>query len=223
MSTVLVTGAGRGIGLALVREFRAHGHDVIATIRDAAKGEALKALGASVHALDVTDANAVTAFAETLAGTPIDYLINNAGVGERAAIGTLDYALFAKVLDTNTIAPVRLLEALTPNLAASEKKTGVALSSLMGSIDDVGGGLGLIYRTSKAALNMAMRTAAFTLAEKDISLMVLHPGWVQTDMGGSQAPVAVEDSAAGLYKVITGSGASKQLRFMDYTGKALKW
>ncbi len=223
MSTVLITGAGRGIGLALVAEFRKHGHDVIATIRDASKGDALKALGAEVHSLEVTDANSVAAFVKALGGKPIDYLINNAGVGERQAIGALDYDLFAKVLDVNTIAPMRVLEALTPNLAASEKKTGIAISSLMGSIDDVSGGFALIYRTSKAALNMAMRTAAFTLGEKGISLMVLHPGWVQTDMGGAQAPVTPADSAAGLYKVITGAGASNTLRFMDFKGKTLKW
>jgi NAD(P)-dependent dehydrogenase (short-subunit alcohol dehydrogenase family) len=223
MSTVLITGAGRGIGLALVSEFRAHGHDVIATVRDAKKGDALKALGADVHSLEVTDPASVAGFVKALGGKPIDYLINNAGVGERAAIGGLDYDLFAKVLEINTIAPMRMLEALTPNVTASEKKTAVAISSLMGSIDDVGNGYALIYRTSKAALNMAMRSAAFTLAEKGISLMVLHPGWVQTDMGGSQAPVTPAESAAGLYKVITGSGASNTLRFMDFTGKALKW
>lgn len=223
MSTVLITGAGRGIGLALAQRFAKAGHTVIATVRDMAKAGALKATGAEILTLDVTNAEAVAGFVKALNGRPLDYLINNSGVGERAPIGALNYDRFARVLEVNTIAPMRLLEALTPNLEAGEKKTGVAISSLMGSIDDAGNGYALIYRTSKAALNMAMRTAAFTLAEKGISLLVLHPGWVKTDMGGEQAPVSPEDSAEGLFKVITGAGVAKELRFLDFTGKRLEW
>jgi NAD(P)-dependent dehydrogenase (short-subunit alcohol dehydrogenase family) len=223
MSTVLITGANRGIGLALTEVFRAHGHTVIAAARNLDTAEALRATGAECVTLDVSDAASVNALATDLKNRPIDFFINNAGIGDRAAIGQLDFDAFERVLKVNTIAPIRLIEAFTAHVAASDHKTIASISSLMGSIDDVGSGGGLAYRTSKAALNMALRTAAFTLAPKGITLLTLHPGWVQTDMGGPSAPVTREDSAKGLYKVITTAGPSETLRFQDFEGKTLAW
>ena len=223
MPTTLITGANRGIGLALVREFQSKGHDVIATARDPAKAADLKATGAELHALDVADAASITALAAALKGKPIDYLINNAGLGDRADMPRLDYDRFEELLRVNTVAPIRVLDALTPNLAAGKGKVAAALSSQLGSIENTDMSFGLAYRVSKAGLNMALRTAAHTLADKGITLLALHPGWVKTDMGGDNAPVEPADSAAGLYKVITGSGASKELRFFDFQGKTLPW
>jgi NAD(P)-dependent dehydrogenase (short-subunit alcohol dehydrogenase family) len=223
MPTTLITGANRGIGLALVREFQSKGHTVIATARDPSKAADLKATGAELHALDVSDPASIRALAAALNGRPIDYLINNAGLGDRADMPGLDYDRFEELLRVNTIAPIRVLDALTPNLAAGEGKVAAALSSQLGSIENTNMGFGLAYRVSKAGLNMGLRTAAHTLAGKCITLLALHPGWVKTDMGGEAAPVLPADSAAGLFKVITGSGASKELRFFDWEGKTLPW
>ena len=126
-------------------------------------------------------------------------------------------------LRVNTIAPIRVLDALTPNLAAGKEKIGAALSSQLGSIENNDMGFGLTYRVSKAGLNMGLRTAAHTLSAKRVTLLALHPGWVKTDMGGDGAPVEPTDSAAGLYKVITGAGPSKELRFYDFEGRTLPW
>jgi len=223
MPTTLITGANRGIGLALVREFRKHGHEVIATARDPGAAMELKAEGVELHALDVSDAASVKAFASKLAGKPLDYLINNAGLGDRADITRLDYDRFEEILRVNTIAPIRVLDALTPNLAAGKHRVAAALSSQLGSIENTNMGFGLAYRVSKAGLNMGLRTAAHSLADKGITLLALHPGWVKTDMGGEAAPVLPADSAAGLFKVITTAGPSKELRFFDFEGKTLPW
>jgi NAD(P)-dependent dehydrogenase (short-subunit alcohol dehydrogenase family) len=223
MPTTLITGANRGIGLALVREFQKHGHEVIATARDPGASAELKATGAELHALDVSDAASIKALAATLKGRALDFLINNAGLGDRADMPRLDYDRFEQLLRVNTIAPIRVLDALTPNLAAGKQKIAAALSSQLGSIENTNMGFGLAYRVSKAGLNMGLRTAAHTLAEKGITLLALHPGWVKTDMGGEAAPVLPADSAAGLYRVITTAGPSKELRFFDFEGKTLPW
>lgn len=223
MPTTLITGANRGIGLALVREFQSHGHTVIATARDPGGATALKSTGTELHALDVADPASIKALTAALKGRPIDFLINNAGLGDRADMPRLDYDRFEEILRVNTIAPIRVLDALTPNLAAGKEKVAAALSSQLGSIENTNMSFGLAYRVSKAGLNMGLRTAAHTLAEHGITLLALHPGWVKTDMGGENAPVEPAESAAGLYRVITGSSPSKELRFFDFEGKTLPW
>lgn len=223
MPTTLITGANRGIGLALVREFQSKGHTVIATARDPASAKDLTATGAELQALDVSDASSIAALVAAMKGRPIDILVNNAGVGDQADLTGLDYDRFEEVLRVNTIAPIRVLNALTPNLVAGKEKIAASLSSQMGSIANTTRSLGIAYRVSKAGLNMGLRAAAPSLAEQGITLLALHPGWVKTDMGGDSAPVEPADSAAGLYKVITGAGRSKELRFYDFEGKTLPW
>ncbi|KCZ54707.1 hypothetical protein HY29_13595 [Hyphomonas beringensis] len=223
MPTVLITGANRGVGLALAREFLSNGCDVIGTAREPDKADELKAAGAKVMQLDVTDPNSIAALKAGLGDTPLDYLINNAGIASREGLGDLDYGEFEHVLRVNTIAPLRVIEALTDNVAAGEKKVIANLTSKMGSIEVTDAPSALIYRTSKAALNMALRAGARTLAGKGISVLTLHPGWVKTDMGGPNALVSAEESAAGLYKVITGTAPATELRFFDYEGNVLPW
>ncbi|MEM9738754.1 MAG: SDR family oxidoreductase [Pseudomonadota bacterium] len=226
MPTTLITGANRGIGLALAAEFIERGHQVIATARDPAAASELKETGADVHRLDVTDHDAIAVLAKELEGTPIDLLVNNAGLGgpdARTAIGGLNYGAFRNVLEVNTLSPLAMVEAFTPHVAASDLKLMTVISSQLGSIEVTDGGWGLIYRTSKAAVNMAFRAAAVTLAERDITCLTLHPGHVETDMGGQGAPVKPSESAKGLADVILGAGPSDTLRFMDFTGKTLPW
>jgi NAD(P)-dependent dehydrogenase (short-subunit alcohol dehydrogenase family) len=223
MSTILITGANRGIGLSLAKAYAARGDNVIATARKPDEAQALTETGAQVFELDVADGASVAAFSNAIGDRAIDLLINNAGIGERAAIGDINDDLFAAVLNVNTIGPVRVIEALTDNVAASEGKTIATISSQMGSIEGTTAGFGLAYRVSKAGVNMALKAAAPVLAEKGITLLTLHPGWVATDMGGDQAPVAPDESAAGLVKVIDGAGPNKELRFLDWQGKTLPW
>lgn len=223
MPTTLITGANRGIGLELVRKFLAQGHDVIATARDPETSNELNATGARVYPLEVTDADSVTALKEAVGDQPIDYLINNAGIGSFAAFKDIDYDAFANMLAVNTIAPIRMIDTFLDNIAASDVKMAASLSSMMGSIENTQASFGLIYRTSKAGLNMALRAAAPELAEKGVTLLALHPGWVNTDMGGKQAPVNPAQSAAGLYTVITTAGPSSELRFLDFEGKTHPW
>ncbi|MAN45428.1 MAG: SDR family oxidoreductase [Alphaproteobacteria bacterium] len=223
MPTVLITGANRGVGLALARQFLSNGFDVIGTAREPDKADELKAAGAKIMQLDVADPDSIAALKAGLGDTPLDYLINNAGIASSTGLGDLDYGEFEHVLRVNTLAPLRIIEALTDNVAAGDKKVIANLTSKMGSIDVTDAPSALIYRTSKAALNMALRTAARSLAGQGISVLTLHPGWVKTDMGGPNALVSPEDSAAGLYKVITGTAPATELRFFDYEGNVLPW
>ena len=224
MPTTLITGANRGIGLALTREFTARGHTVIATARDPGAATDLKATGATLYRLDVADAEAIAALKSELGDTPIDVLINNAGIaGGRQPIGETDFDSFVETLIVNTIAPVRMLETFTDNVAASELKRMTVISSQLGSIANTTASWGMIYRTSKAGVNMAYRAAATALAEKGITCLTLHPGHVETDMGGAGAPVKPADSAKGLASVILDTPPASELRFLDYQGNALPW
>ena len=223
MSTVMITGANRGIGLELARKFRAEGHDVIATARDPGRADALKETGAEVHALDIADPASVTALKETLGERPIDILVNNAGVGDFADLSSVDFDKFARILEVNTIAPVRIIRTFKDNVLAGDTRLIASLSSNMGSIENTTASYGLAYRVSKAGLNMALRAAATELADEGITLLTLHPGWVQTDMGGENAPVKPAESAAGLYRVITSAEPARELRFLDFEGHTRPW
>ena len=224
---VLVTGAGRGIGLELARRYAADGWTVLATVRDAGKATALRALPGAVEVLplEVTDAASVSALAAALAGRPIDLLINNAGVygPENPRLGGFDYEAWAQVVAVNTFGPVRVTEALLPNLRAGSGRTVATVTSLMGSIGDNTGGGAPYYRSSKAALNAAMKTVAIALAPEGFTVVVLHPGWVRTDMGGPAAPLDVATSAAGLIGVIGRVGPADSGRFLNYDGRELPW
>jgi NAD(P)-dependent dehydrogenase (short-subunit alcohol dehydrogenase family) len=219
MSTVLITGASRGIGKALADQYEADGWDVIRTCRDpigAGIPDALK--------LDVTNPDDVCDAAEALSGRPIDVLINNAGViGQRdAALGSIDYRLWEETFRINTLAPIRVAEALAANVAASDRKTMVFISSVMGSIARNGGGH-YLYRSTKAALNAAMVSLSQELAARGVICISMHPGWVQTDMGGPTASVTVPDSAAGIRRVVGGLQSSDNGRFYDYAGDEIPW
>ncbi|MEI6558409.1 MAG: SDR family oxidoreductase [Rhodospirillaceae bacterium] len=227
-SVVLVTGAGRGIGLELVRSYAAAGWTVLATVREAQRAAALRALPGRIEVLpglDVTDPDSVAALAAGLNGRPLDLLINNAGVygPDSPELGRFDYRAWEQVLAVNTLGPVRVTEALLPNLRAGTGRTIASLTSLMGSIGDNSGGGALFYRSSKAGLNAAMKTVAIALRPERFTVVVLHPGWVRTDMGGPSAPLDVQASAAGLIRVIGRLGPGDSGRFFNYDGRELPW
>ena len=216
MPTVLITGASRGIGRALADQYESDGWTVIRTCRSPERTEEM--------ALDLSDPRQVQEVAEKLSGTPIDVLINNAGViGQRdAAIGNIDYDQWEETFRINTLAPMRVAEALAENVAASEKKVMVFVSSVMGSIARNGGGH-YLYRSTKAALNAAMVSLSMELESRGVICISMHPGWVRTDMGGPTAAVAVPDSAAGIRNVVAGLGRQDNGCFYDYTGAEIPW
>lgn len=227
MPSVLITGANRGLGLEFAKQYARDGYRVFATAR---KSEpALSALqkehpNLSVHTLEVSDAESVRALAIDLKREPIDVLLNNAGVmGPKGqSLGQLDFEGMLETLRINTIAPLRIAEAFVDNVARSEKKLMVAISSGMGSISDSSGG-SYAYRASKAALNMSFHNLGLDLKSRGIIAIVINPGWVQTDMGGKSAPTKVEDSIAAMRKVFDSLTLADTGSFKNYRGNEYGW
>lgn len=218
MPTVLITGAGRGLGLEFARQYAAEGWRVVATVRDDSAAARLDGIAARVERLDVADLDAIEPFAARLTDESLDVAILNAGVygpREPEAEG------WAHTFAVNTIAPTLLARALAPTIAPGGKM--VAITSKMGSIaDNTSGGM-IAYRSSKAALNAAWKSLALDLRGRPLTTAVLHPGWVQTDMGGASAPTTPEESIAGLRQVIAGLEPRQSGAFLDFQGKTIPW
>jgi NAD(P)-dependent dehydrogenase (short-subunit alcohol dehydrogenase family) len=227
MPTCLITGANRGLGLEFARQYAAEGWSVIATCRHPEHAVALRQLEGDVRieALDVTDFARVERLAHKLDGVPIDLLLNNAGLyGPRVvAHDSVDYAAWAEVLRVNTMATLKVSSVFVRNVAWSSRKLIVALSSNMGSIAENTSGGAYIYRTSKAALNAAMRSLAIDLRSKDITVILLHPGWVRTDMGGSGAPLDPFESVAGMRELLERVAPRDNGKFFKYDGTEVPW
>ena len=231
MPTVLITGSNRGIGLALARQYAGDGWRVLATCRDPDHAKALRDVAAageavSIHRLDVTGDAEIRDLAAALEGTAIDVLFNNAGVmGPRGGqdFGAIDHAAWLGVLEVNLLGPVRIAEAFVDHVAASGLRTIAVVSSTLGSIAENASGGYYLYRTSKAAVNMAVRCMAASLRSRGITLVTLHPGWVRTDMGGPGAAVSPEQSAAGLRRVVAGLRPRDSGRFLRYDGTENPW
>ena len=224
MKTVLITGANRGIGLSLVKNYLAQGWQVHATYRSEKSSQDLLELegdNLTCHPLDVTDYQGLSEFANALPA--LDVLINNAGYyGPKGyGFGNTDIDEWRKVLEINTIAPLKLVEALFPNLQKGQLKKIACLSSKVGSMNTSGGGY--IYRSSKAALNSVVKSLSNDLSSQDFTVLALHPGWVQTEMGGPNALIDTQTSAAGLVEVIESADLSRSGDFINYDGTALPW
>lgn len=216
MPTLFVTGANRGLGLEFVRQYRAAGWGVIATVRETSPE--LESLGAEIRTLDLGDAAAVSA---VRAGRPVDLLIANAGTyGPRDASDERSASEWLDTFAVNTVAPYLLAQALLPEVRAAAGKL-IVVSTRMGSLADNSSGGYLAYRSSKTALNMAWKTLA--LANPDLICVPLHPGWVKTRMGGQSAPVTPEQSIAGMRRVIDGLTAKDSGEFFDFEGKSVPW
>ncbi len=230
MPTVLITGANRGIGLALARGYAAEGWRVLACCRNPDQAKDLDALKAdsgdrvAIHRLDVTDGLEVAKLARELAEEAIDLLINNAGVSApRDGFGETDFDCWQPVFAVNTFAPLRVAERFVEQVARGERKLIVNISSKMGSIGANVSSDSIIYRASKAALNQVSKCLSVALAPRGITVILFHPGWVSTDMGGSKAPVTPADSAAGMRAVIEGVTVADNGRFFNYDGAELPW
>ncbi|MDJ0653184.1 MAG: SDR family oxidoreductase [Xanthomonadales bacterium] len=222
--TVLVTGANRGLGLEFARQFHERGYQVIGTARKPGSAEELKALGVRVEQLDVTDAGSVKALAERLSDLPIDILINNAGISGHGPASFLehDFDQLGFTFEVNSLGPMRVTQALFPNLESGDAKKVVHITSRMGSIELNGGGY-YGYRASKAALNMLNKSLSAELGAQGFVCVVLHPGWVQTDMGGPNATLTPQQSIAGMIRVIDGLDSASNGGFFDYQGEEIPW
>lgn len=225
---VFITGANRGIGLEFVRQYAEAGWKVIACCRDIKQATSLQTLvnqypDVRPYNLDVADFNAIEVLASELKDVKIDVLINNAGVYPHSDLDHADPEQWLHAFKVNSMAPFKMASAFKPNLAASRLKKLVTLSSKMGSLDDNTSGGSYIYRTSKVAANMVMKSLAIDLKPYGIAVAALHPGWVQTEMGGPAALIDTRASVSGLRKVIEDLNLDNSGKFIAYDGKVINW
>ncbi|MCP4494888.1 MAG: SDR family oxidoreductase [Gammaproteobacteria bacterium] len=230
-STVLITGANRGIGLELTRQFSEGGWQVLACCRSPQNAEDLNRIATDnpaieVYPLDVTDYEQLSGLSLQLKNKKIDILLSNAGIyGSRTmgVFGQVEVDAWRQVLEINTIAPLMLAQAFVDQVAASEQKLIAIISSRVGSIEDNSSGGSYIYRSSKTAVNQVVKSLSIDLAGRGISTLSLHPGWVKTDMGGSEADIMPTESVAGLKQILIGAGLPENGMFFDYDGSVIPW
>jgi NAD(P)-dependent dehydrogenase (short-subunit alcohol dehydrogenase family) len=231
MATLLVTGANRGLGLEFVRQYAAAGWRVHACCRNPDAAADLRRLADDsdgrvlVHALDVTDFARIDALAAELDDQPIDILLNNAGVygPNEMDLGHLDYKAWDDVFRVNVLAPIKLAEAFVEHVARSPRRLIACLSSQMGSIGRNGGGRHYLYRSTKAALNAAVRSLAIDLMPRGVTAVVLHPGWVRTDMGGADADMSPEQSVRDVRALLERLTIVDSGKFLDHDGSVIPW
>jgi NAD(P)-dependent dehydrogenase (short-subunit alcohol dehydrogenase family) len=232
MKTTLISGANRGIGLEFCRQYAADGWRVIACSRHPEKSDALNKLAAQypdlikIHALDVSDHAQIDSLAQELAEEFIDLLINNAGIypdSDKSDIGPTNFEEWMQAFQINTMAPLKMAEAFATSIARSEQKTIATISSKMGSIAGNSSGGNYLYRSSKAAVNMVVKSLAIDLKPTGITAVVLNPGWVKTDMGGPNAVISVEQSVSGMRQVISRLTITDSGKFFDHDGRVIPW
>ena len=230
MATVLITGTNRGLGLEFVKHFLQQGDNVIASCRASSHAPELEAFvdgnsSLSLMNLDVLDEQSMASFASALGDTAIDILVNNAGVyGPRdAKFGKVKGAEWEAVMKVNAIAPMLLTQRIISNLRLGNARKLVYVTSKMGSIEDNRGGGSYIYRSSKTALNSVVSSLSVDLREEGCSVAVLHPGWVQTDMGGPNGLIDVTTSVSGMMSVIEGLSPTGSGQFFNYDGSIIPW
>ena len=225
MPTILITGANRGIGLALARSYVKDGWRVLATSR---KPDDSLIEGAETLPLDLTDPDSIKALQQSLTGVPIDIVWNNAGVylDKNQSLEQLDNLDWLRSFEVNCIAPIRIAEALSKNVMLSQRKVIAFTTSKMSSL--AGNGIGAYaYRSSKTALNMAVRCFEQDLKAQGISCLLLHPGHVRTDMGGPAGAIDIDASVTGMRKLVDQINPTLRAQtskgFFDYDGSSIPW
>ena len=230
MANVFITGANRGIGLELARQYAEAGDRVYATCRTPADADNLNALakssggGLTVHSLDVGDGASVASCGKLVGDTPIDILINNAGIlgGASQTLESIDFDAWIDAFKVMTIGPFRMVQALLPNLkAAAAPKAMTVTSQLAASTWPFGGSYA--YSSAKAGVNKVMQTLAKDLKAQNITVAMIHPGWVKTDMGGAGADITPQDSATGIRAVIAGLTSDTSGKFYKWNGEIHPW
>ncbi len=232
MKTVLITGANRGIGLAFAQQYANEGWKVLACTRQLNYGEGLSGLVAKYpdqvlpYELDVVDHEQIDRLSDMLSHVSIDLLINNAGIYPKSGageFGEIDYDAWADSFRVNTMAPLKLVESFSPQITCSELKTIVTITSKMGSVTDNKSGGSYIYRSSKLAVNIVMKSLAIDLKSFGITAVLLHPGWVKTDMGGAGGLITAEQSVTGMRKVIDQLTPEDSGCFYAFDGQVVPW
>jgi NAD(P)-dependent dehydrogenase (short-subunit alcohol dehydrogenase family) len=222
--TVLITGANRGLGLEFAKQYSQDGWEVIGTARKPDAATELNALEVRVMQLDVADPGSIERLAKKLQEQPIDLLINNAGIFPRVdTLAEVDFDDVTRTLEVNTVGPMRVTRALLDNLRAGKAKQIVSITSGLGSIANNQSGRYYGYRESKAALNMFTRSIAAELRDDGFICIVMNPGWVQTDMGGPQAPLEAPESIRGMRAVIDKLTRADTGTFWQHDGTQLPW
>lgn len=217
------------MGLEFVRQYAADGWQVLACARAPSASGALADLaraGASrvaVHALDVTDHAAIDELAATLRDTPIDVLLNVAGVLVSTGFGQTNYDVWMQSIRVNLFGPMKMSEAFVEHVAASGQRKIVILTSILGSIAANAAGGMYDYRSTKAGVNAITKSMSLDLGRREIIAVPIHPGWVRTDMGGPRAEIDPQASVAGMRRVIAGLAKAQSGKFLNYRGEELPW
>lgn len=226
---ILITGANRGIGLQFVTTLAKRGDTVIATARNVDEASALREVADSaenvrVVALDINDEESLERLNQLLEEEGVDLLINNAGQYTRGeGVGNFNFEGMRSEFETNVLGTLRVIQTVLPALRRGKNKKIVNISSKMGSISDNTSGGAYAYRMSKTALNMATRSLSRDLLPAGFTVLTMHPGWVQTDMGGPNALIDTETSVTGMLKVIDHAGLEESGRFWEWNGEEVPW
>ena len=230
MNNILITGSNRGIGLELVTQYAEANWRVFACCRSPEESTALQVLAnsndnISIHLLDVTEPQQILDLAHKLKDIPIDILFNNAGIygPYDANFGNTNQQQWLECFNINTISPMKVTEAFVTHVANSQLKTIATMSSKMGSMADNGSGGSYLYRSSKAALNAVMTSAAIDLKPRDIKVAIMHPGWVKTDMGGPNAEISTSECVQQLKKILSELTLEKSGSFFEIDGSIIPW
>jgi len=231
-NSILVTGSNRGLGLEWVRQYARLGWRVYATCRFPEQADELRKLasdhpGVTIHTLDVTKPEQIGALARELRDVSLDILLNNAGVyyerWGKDKLGSIDYANWQQTFAVNVLGAMRLSEAMLDSVARSRRRLLVGISSHMGSITDIGSGNDYAYRSSKAALNAAMTGLSHEVAPRKVGVLLLHPGWVQTRMGGDAALYTPAESVQGMREIIDHFTLEESGVFLRFDGTRMPW
>ena len=227
MPTVMITGSNRGLGLECARQYADEGWRVIATCRNPGNAIKLASLKGEleIHALDMSDHGQILSLADSLREEAIDLLFNNAGIFDPSPshLVDIDYKDWENFIRINVMSPLMICATFSDHVAASNLKKIAIMSSKMGSIEDNNSGGSYIYRSTKAALNAVMKSLSIDLAPRGISVAILHPGWVRTDMGGPNGLIDAPESVNGLLKVIKDLNLKNSGRFYSYDGSEIAW
>ena len=225
--TVLITGANRGLGLEFAKQYAMDNYEVIACTRKLNKKDDLHKLQAShknisIYSLDIQNFPSIDQLGKTLE-KPIDILINNAGVYPNSSIDHINYDAWLEAFKINTLAAFKMTMTFIPHLKKGNLKKVASLTSKMGSIDDNSGGGEYLYRSSKTALNMVMKSLSIDLKPYNLALITLHPGWVRTDMGGPNGLIDADESVYGMKRQIDKLSIKTTGQFIAYDGKKIPW
>ena len=225
MSNILIIGANRGLGLEFAKQYSNKNHNIFATTRNNSASQELNEIkNSNIFELDLNSDESLNKFVNEISPQKIDILIHNAGIFRDEQLEQdLDINAWMNEMRINAVIPIILARKLKANIQMAKDKKIVFISSQMGSIDDNYSGRFYFYRSSKSALNSAAKSLSIDWKEDGISILIIHPGWVKTDMGGNNANLEISDSISQMIKVIDDMTLSNSGSFVNYAGKKLEW